>query len=144
MRILAPLILLVLVGAPLSAQDTTRHGIEPDLKSYPQSTPQEALASVLKAIEANRVDYLVAQLADPIYIDERVKRLYGGNFAEQVIDSTGRLDVGVVRMLKQLAKEGEWKVAANEAHLGAKAIVNRGVYMRKLGNRWYLENTQSP
>ena len=51
-----------------------------DLKTYPQATAKEALASVLKAVEAKRIDYLVAQLADPAYIDDRVQRLYGGKF----------------------------------------------------------------
>ena len=38
-----------------------------------RTTPKEALASVLKAADAGRFDYLTAQLADPSFIDDRVK-----------------------------------------------------------------------
>src|SRR5438552_17204398 len=61
------------VGEPAA-----RYGIAPDLKTFPQATAKEALASVLKAVEAKRFDYLVAQLADPEFVDDRVKRLYAG------------------------------------------------------------------
>ena len=38
----------------------TRYGIALDLKSYPQATAKEALASVIKAVEDKHLDYLVA------------------------------------------------------------------------------------
>src|SRR5438876_7020446 len=50
---------------------TTRHGVAPELKSFPQATPKEALASVLKAVEMKRFDYLLAQLAEPDWVDGR-------------------------------------------------------------------------
>jgi hypothetical protein len=46
-------------------KSTTRYGIQPNVELYPQSTPKEALGSVLKAIDAGRLPYLLAQLADP-------------------------------------------------------------------------------
>src|SRR5262245_61113248 len=73
---------LVLLLCPLAAiaQDTARYGISLDVKTYPQATAKEALASVLKAIDARKIDYLVAQLADPSFVDDRVKRVYAGKF----------------------------------------------------------------
>ena len=56
-------IVVVLLIAGAVAQDSKdapaakRHGIEADLKTYPQATPKEALASVLKAIEGKRFDW---------------------------------------------------------------------------------------
>ena len=73
--------LLILALPAQAARAAPRYGIDADLKSYPQGTPKEALASVLKAIDGKRFDYLVAQLADPTFIDDRIKRVHGGRVA---------------------------------------------------------------
>ena len=64
----------LLVGAVcapyIPAQETnaaTRFGVASDFSSYPQATPKEALSSVLKAIDNKRIDYLLAQLSDPLF-----------------------------------------------------------------------------
>src|SRR5262245_48305379 len=85
----AAAVLLVVLAAGAARADEkeakgARHGVALDLKGFPQGTAKEALASVLKAIDAKRIDYLVAQLADPAFIDARVKKVYGGAFSEQV------------------------------------------------------------
>ena len=79
MRCLA-LLLVLAVHLPVGlAQDkepspTNRYGIALNLRAYPQATPKETLASVLQAIEQKRFDYLMAQLAEPSFVDERVKQ----------------------------------------------------------------------
>jgi hypothetical protein len=143
MRTLVVLLGLCFVSTAL-AEEAARYGVAIDAAMYPQGTPQQALASVLKAIEAKRFDYLVAQVADPSWVDERVKRLYAGQFEEQVADTRSRLDPGAVKLLQRLAKEGEWKIAEKEAHLSAKEIADRSVYMKKIGDRWFLQHKQSP
>lgn len=137
-------LLLCFIPLVAIAQDTARHGIALDTTTYPQGTPQQTLASVLRAVEAKRVDYVVAQLADPTWIDERIKRLYAGKFAEQVADTQARLDPVAVKLLQKLQKEGEWQVADKEARLAAKGVADRSVYLKKLGERWVLEHKQSP
>jgi hypothetical protein len=139
-------LVLVLCCFPLLAlaQDTARHGVALDPATYPQGTPQQTLASLLKAIEAKRLDYVVAQLAEPGWVDERIKRLYAGKFEEQVADTRARLDPVAVKLLQRLQKEGEWKIADKEAHLSAKDVADRSVYLKKLGDRWVLEHKQSP
>src|SRR5262249_3128563 len=68
------------LGAANALAKGTRHGIAVDQKTFPQASAKETLSSVLAAIAASRHDYLVAQLADPAWVDERVARLYGGRF----------------------------------------------------------------
>jgi hypothetical protein len=121
-----------------------RYGIAPDLKTYPQATAKEALTSVLKAVEAKRFDYLVAQLADPDFVDDRVKRLYGGKFEQQVGDTRTRLDPRAVEMLKQFLKDGEWTEEKSRATVRLKDVPDQCVYLRQLDGRWYLENRIKP
>ena len=122
-----------------------RYGVEADLETYPQSTPKEALASVLKAVENKRVDYLTAQLADPEWVDRRVKDL-GGKFDDLVKEATGRLvdDPGPARQLQRFLKEGEWEVKEDRASVHVKDGKDHGAYFRKEGGRWFLENRYKP
>src|SRR5438874_1381611 len=50
-----------------------RYGIDLDAKKYPQSNPKEALGSVLKAVGEKEFAYMLAHLADPDFVDSRVK-----------------------------------------------------------------------
>jgi hypothetical protein len=138
---------LALLAAALWAaalQGDTRYGIPADLRTYPQGTPQEALASALKAADAGRFDYLAAQLADPQFIDERVRRLYGGQFEQQVEDTRDRLDPGTVKLLRRFLSEGTWTTQKDEATVALKDVPDRGVYLRRVDGRWYLENRSGP
>ena len=121
-----------------------RYGVSPDLKTYPQATPKEALASVLKAAEAGRFDYLAAHLADPAWVDERVKRLYGGRFEGQVEDTRARLDPPTLKLLRRFLNDGAWREDQGTASARLKDVPNRGVYLRRVGDRWYLENRDAP
>jgi hypothetical protein len=40
---------------------------------YPQQTPQEALQSIIKALDTKKIDYLLAHLADPRFVDDRIE-----------------------------------------------------------------------
>jgi hypothetical protein len=122
----------------------TRYGIAPDLKSYPQGTAKEALASVLKAIDSGRFDYLAAQLADPVFIDTCVKERYGGRFREQVEDSRVRLDALAVRQLRRFLKDGTWSDGKTEVTVRLTDLPDRRVYLKKIGMRWYLEHRSAP
>lgn len=124
--------------------DGARHGIVADLKSYPQGTAKETLASVLKAIDAGRFDYLVAQLADPAWVDDRVARLYGGRFAEQVEDARARLDPGAVKLLRRFLKDGEWTPDKEQESVHLKDLSDRGVFFVQKDGRWFLEHRSKP
>jgi hypothetical protein len=123
------------------AESAKRYGIEADLKTYPQGTPQETLASVLKAIENKRIDYLVAQLADPKFVDQRLKET-GGQFDELVQGARAKLvdDPAPAKLFQRFLKEGDWQVGDNAASVRLKDVKDRGAYFRQDNGRWFLEN----
>ncbi|HWG45541.1 MAG TPA: hypothetical protein VN688_22450 [Gemmataceae bacterium] len=133
----------VVLNAAAFGQDKTadqaRYSIAPDLKMYPQGTAKETLGSILKAIESKRIDYLTAQLADPSFVDERVKRLYGGRFAEQVEDTRARLDSLTVRLLQRFLKDGDWQEDKNRVSVRLKDN-GRRLSFRKENGRWFMEH----
>jgi hypothetical protein len=150
MRLIAATFLAFVCASYLTAADNDtgdknkRYGIEADLKTYPQGTPKETLASVLKAVENKRIDYLVAQLADPEYIDERVKRTFGGKFEEQVNDTRTKLDPPTVKLLERFLKEGDWIGKDSPMSVVLKDVKDRAVSFTKIGDRWYMQNNDKP
>jgi hypothetical protein len=149
-RILA-LGILVLCVVGLLAQEgkeapPRRYGIEANLRDYPQETPKETLASVLRAIERGRINYLLAHLADPAFVDKRVKEVYGGDFEELVRETSRKFadNPAAVKELGRFLKEGEWEGGDTTASVKLKDLKDRQVLFRKIGSRWYLENRQKP
>jgi hypothetical protein len=134
-----------LAQAEKDTEPGTRSGIAPDLNTYPQATPQQTLASVLKAVEAKRIDYLVSQLADPEFVDRRVRET-GGRFDDLVKEATGKLseDPGATKLLRRFQTDGTWDVKEDAASVRFKDVADRRAYFRKKGNRWYLENRNQP
>lgn len=117
-----------------------RYGIAADLKTYPQAMPKEALASVVKAIEGRHIDYLLAQLADPPWVDRRVEG-NGGSFDELVKETAAKLvdDPGALKRLRRALQEGEWQTDEASAVVRLKEG-DMAVFFRKAGGRWYMEN----
>src|SRR5438445_6488726 len=60
------------VAAQGQNQLNKRYGFDVNLNLYPQKTPQEALLSIAKAVDNKRVDYVLAHLADPRFVDDAV------------------------------------------------------------------------
>jgi hypothetical protein len=168
MRILPPLLFGLACAAAvptLPAQDkdkdkdkdkaVTRYGIELDPKRYPQKTPKEALKSVLTALEGGRLPYLVAHLADPRYVDGRVREHKAGlkgpdeardlvAFDKVVKEIAAHLrdDPNLVRDLQQIARDGEWKEEDTRTAGWPKGRPGRKAFFRQVQGRWYLENKQ--
>jgi hypothetical protein len=150
-RTLAALI-VVSLATGLQAQESgdqkpaRRYGVEPRVRDYPQATPKEALASVISAIEANRIDYLLAHLTDPKFVDDRVKQNYRGDFDRLVRETTTKLrdNPETVKEFRRYLKEGEWETSDKSAAARLKDVRDRQVFLRKLDQRWYLENRQKP
>ena len=130
--------------APGAPKASKRYGIEADLEDYPQATPKEALRSVLKAIEGNRINYLLAQLADPPWVDQQVKQVQGDRFDELVQETADKLahDRSSVKELRRFLSDGTWEEAGDTASAQLKDVKSHRVYLRKLGGRWFLENRQ--
>jgi hypothetical protein len=133
-----------------------RYGVEPEPLRYPQKTPQEALQSVLKTLDNGRIYYLTAHLADPKYVDERVRehvKALGNKGTpearaivafEKVVQEIGkhfRDDPSLIRQLQKFGREGEWEVKDDRAAVKLKSGARRA-FFRKADNRWFLENKQ--
>ena len=122
-----------------------RYGIEVDLLEYPQTTPQDALRSVFKAIDAGRIDYLAAHLADPDWVDQRVKQVHEGKFdrlVEEIRDKFANDKISL-KELRRFLEEGQWDITDTRATAQMKDVKDR-VYMRKLDGRWFLEARKEP
>ena len=137
------LLLLLVLPVSLSAQEK-RHGIAADAKTYPQATAKEALASVLKAVEAKKFDYLVAHLAEPSFIDDRVKRIYAGKFEEQVADTRARLDPATVKQLGKFLKDGKWTIDKTSALVQLEDVTDRVVRLVNKDGVWFLSHRFDP
>jgi hypothetical protein len=134
-----------------------RYRIDANREKYPQGEPQQALTSVVKALEAGQYEYLLAHLADPTFVDKRVEE-YKAQIKQKLGDDAKTLlafdrlanetrdhfkdDPGALKELQLFAKSGEWdsKEATAEAQL--KSIPGRRVFLKKMDNRWYLEDRQ--
>ena len=141
-------VLLGLLGlssflAQAAVKNTTdqAYGIVSDHKTYPQSTPQETLASVIKAIEAKRVNYLLAHLADSDFVERRLKS-NGGRFKDLVQEATDKLsnDPGVLKQLRRFLKEGTWTSDKAAASVQLKDVKDRSITFRKIKDHWFMRN----
>jgi hypothetical protein len=135
----------VCISSAQDAPSPARYGVEANLESYPQGSAKETLASVISAIEMKRFDYLLAQLADPKFVDQRVKDVYGGEFEELVRETRSKFtdNPASVKELKRFLKEGEWENTEEDAAaVKLMDVKDRQVFMKKVGKRWYLENRQ--
>jgi hypothetical protein len=149
LRALGSVLVLILGTYGLAQQPEeapVRYGIHPRLEDFPQSTAKEALASVLSALEQNQAAYVLAQLADPDFVDRRVKDVYGGRFDELVKETTTKLadNPNTIKDLRRFLMEGEWQGSEGSASAKLKDVKDRQVFLRKVGKRWYLENRQKP
>lgn len=132
-----------------------RFGFDANEIRYSQKTPEDALKSVVAAIESKKIDYLVAQLADPSFVDGRIKEYMKSQtgsdearaqraFTRLVQETRDHFleDPLLVKELKLFAKDGTWKSEDKTAAATVKNLPDRQVFMRKLDNRWFLENKQ--
>jgi hypothetical protein len=131
-----------------------RYGHEFSPSLYPQKTPEEAMQSIVKALDVGRVDYLAAHLADPGFVDPRVadyKAFYKGGDAGRIVLAFERLvretaqhfreDPALVKELRLFAKDTAWETKEDEA-VGTIKGSPRRVFLKKLEDRWFLENRQ--
>jgi hypothetical protein len=136
----APAALVVLLSAAALAADAPakRFGVEADPKTFPQATPQEALASVLKAIDLKRADYVVAHLADPEFVDRRVKET---SYEDLLAEATAKLidDPGAAKQLRAFREKGVWSQEDGTASVSLADGTDRLASFAKSGGRWFLK-----
>jgi hypothetical protein len=114
------------------------------------------MTSIAKAIDRKRVDYLLAQMADPNYVDywvERYKEDYPDKKElgkrllafDRLVRETSEYfqnDPLIVRDLRVFAKEAKWEEKDDVATGTVESIPARKVFLKKIGDRWYLKNEQ--
>ena len=102
------------------------------------------------------MDYLLAHLADPRFVDETVadykNSLRQGNEKSRQFLAFDRLvnetpqyfleDPTLLKELRRFGKEAEWETSETQAVGTLKSVQGRKVYLRKYENRWFLENRQ--
>ena len=150
-------LLALVVGASGHTGAPKRYGIELDTKKYPQGTPKDALGSVLKALGEKDVRYLLANLADPEFVDKRVAayaqqlpgKLSDADKKSQAFDKVVEEAAGdfqndptKIKELQRFLKDGEWEEGAGEAVAKLKNVLSRKVFMKKVEDRWTLQNRE--
>ena len=133
-----------------------RFGFDVDETTYPQKTPTEAMASIAKVLDRKRVDFLLAQLADPTYVDywvdeykveftqgkEEGKRFLAFDRLTRETIAYYENDPLIVKDLRVFAKDAKWSEEEGVAVGTVETIPARKVFLKKVGDRWFLENKQ--
>ncbi|VTS01016.1 hypothetical protein [Tuwongella immobilis] len=112
MRLLMILTLTLGLVGMARAQDeprtlpTTRFGVSLLKENYPQSNPKEALESVLRAIDRNRLEYLVAHLIDPDFVDQQLKTVATA-YPTELRTATLKAPIEIQRLIASDATESD-------------------------------------
>ena len=131
--------------APLTAQavkESGRFGIALDEASFPQNSPENLRKSLLKALNSDKIEYMLAHLADPSFIDKNVREVHEGNFAKQVAETREKLKKGLKSPLESLLKEGKLNASEKSASLTDPALKDFIITMKLENNKWYMENNK--
>jgi len=167
-----PAIMLVM-AAPALAQtkkpEPPQHfGVPAETEFYPQDSPKQALASIAKAFERGRVDYLLAHLVDPGYTDPTFGKLYHGKFGKYpeddrtlsaadraarvketladfvyVVTSERTSEPKKALRLDRLLKEGTVEEAGTTAKVTLKDDASAVLTLLQIEGRWYMSNAKS-
>ena len=130
---------------PLPAQavkEIGRFGIALDEASFPQNSPENLRKSLLKALDLDKIEYLLAHLADPLFIDKNIKEVHEGSFAKQVAETREKLKKGLKSPLESLLKDGKLEVTAKSASLKDSTLKDFALSMKLENNKWYMENNK--
>lgn len=145
MRVMISTLVVFWVGTAIAqekpAAPAARYGVSANFESYPQTSAKQALQSIAKALERDRLDYILAHLADPAYVDEKVQAL-GGKFPELVREFAEHLTDDAKRkqeLIKFLTK-GEVAETGTTAKVTLKDVPSRQMNLKQVGGRWYLLN----
>jgi hypothetical protein len=115
-----------------------RYGKHVDLKLYPQSTPQEAIESVIKAMKVADITYMLAHLISPTEVDRKLK---GDREALQkmAVKATPEKTKAMAGELEKLLEDGIWTIRRNLCW--ATIDGSRDLTLERIGRRWFMHNT---
>jgi hypothetical protein len=115
-----------------------RYGQEVDLKLYPQGTPQEAIGSVIKAMKAADITYMLAHLVSPAEVDRKLKGDLEA-FRKLALTATPEKTKGMVTELQKLIEDGTWTMRRD--FCWASLDGKRDLTLERIGKRWFMHNT---
>jgi hypothetical protein len=118
-----------------------RFDITANFQLYPQATPKELMGTLMKTIQKERFDYLVAHLMEPTFVDNRLAtdRITPSQFSK-VIQAKFKDQPELLRDLLKLLNEGEVEDSGDRAIVKHKDVKNHQVYLKKIEDRWFIEN----
>jgi hypothetical protein len=123
-----------------SEQPPPRFNIQADLQTYPQGSAKQTLASIAEAVRRTRIDYVLAHLTDPAFVDSKVTQ-FGGNFDALVREVEEHLkDPKHSQEFHRFLKEGTVEESGTTAKVTLKDLPKRQMTLKKTGDRWFLDN----
>lgn len=125
-----------------AVKENSRYGIALDEASFPQNTPENLRKSLLKALNSDKIDYMLAHLAHPGFIDKNVREVHEGDFAKQVAETRGKLKNGLRVPLESLLKDGKLEASEKSASLKDPTLKDFVINMKLENNKWYMENNK--
>ena len=115
-----------------------RYDQEVDLKLYPQSTPQEAIEAVVKAMKGGDIAYMLAHLVSPTEVDRKLKGDRDA-FRKLATKATPDKTKAMVVELQTLLEDGTWTMRRNLCW--ATVDGKRDLTLERIGKRWFMHNT---
>ena len=125
-----------------AVKESGRFGIPLDEASFPQNSPENLRKSLLNALNSDKIEYMLAHLADPSFIDKNVREVHEGDFAKQVAETREKLKKGLKSPLESLLKEGKLSASEKSASLKDSALNDFIISMKLENNKWYMENNK--
>jgi hypothetical protein len=160
---------VLLLAAPLPAQPKAEppphFGVAAETEFYPQDSPKQAMASIAKALDRGRIDYLLAHLIDPAFTDATFVKYYRQKYGktpdedrtlprsdfESRIKAALASFVGEVKdhlaaepkqtlRLNRLLKEGSVEESGTSATVTLKDAPGVALNLKQADGRWFMAN----
>lgn len=123
-----------------NVKESGRYGIALDEASYPQNNPENLRKSLLKALNSDKIDYLLAHLAHPLFIDKNIREVHEGDFSKQVSETQEKLKNGLKSPLESLLKNGNLESLDKTATIKDPTLKDFVIFMKLENNKWFMEN----
>jgi hypothetical protein len=109
---------LVLVVTPVAiaqqaAKDERQFGISLNSDFYPQDSPKNTMTSLIRALDKERYDYIVAHLLNPAYVDEQL-RAAAPTFENEAREHVAREGLDKKGFTNEFIRERVRQLAAQE------------------------------
>lgn len=145
MIVLFMMVNLVTIQNHIQAQavkESGRYGIPIDEAAFPQNSPENLRKSLLKALESDKIDYMLAHLAHPAFIEKNVREVHEGDFSKQVSETKEKLKNGLKTPLETLLKKGKLESSEKAGTIKDPTLKDFVIHMKLENNKWYMENNK--